>query len=206
VTVETAGDSALLAFGVTAKVADQTAHGDGGLELRDGLGHFAAGARVWVLPPQWGDGGEKVLVAGRHRGSRGRGYARIVVPRRHLTGFRARGIYSPALLTALTRPLRDGGPRLRMWDTREEAEQTAGLWRDYPLEARAEGGFLWRPVTDPPPAELEDNGRTYHLAHFNAYRAIYSPHPPPPEQPQRTSDNQPPIWRSIGPISATDSC
>jgi len=76
-----------------------------------------------------------------------------------------------------------------MWDTREEAEQTAGLWRDYPLEARAEGGFLWRPVTDPPPAELEDNGRTYHLAHFNAYRAIYSPHPPPPEQPQRTSGN-----------------
>ena len=186
--METAGDSALLAFGVTAKVADQTAHGDGGLELRDGLGHFAAGARVWVLPPQWGDGGEKVLVAGRHRGSRGRGYARIVVPRRHLTGFRARGIYSPALLTALTMPLRDGGPGLRMWDSREEAEQVARRWRDYPLEARAEAGFLSRPVTDPPPAELEDNGRIYHLAHFNAYRAIYSPHPPPPEQPQRTSD------------------
>jgi hypothetical protein len=108
VTVETASDSALLAFGVTAKVTDQTAHGDGGLDLRDGLRHFTAGAMAWVLPPQWGDGGEKVLVAGRHRGSRGRGYARIVVNRRHLTGFRARGIYSPAPLAALTRPLRDG--------------------------------------------------------------------------------------------------
>jgi len=103
--VEAAAESALLAVCVTAKVADQTAHGDGGLDLRYGLRHFAAGARVWVLPPQWGDGGEKVLVAGRHRGSRGRGYARIVVHRRHLTGFLARGIYSPALLAALTRPL-----------------------------------------------------------------------------------------------------
>jgi len=64
---------------------------------------------------------------------------------------------------------------------------SARAWRDYPLEARAEPGFL-APGDRSPPAELEDNGRTYHLAHFNANRAIYSPHAPPAEQPWRTSD------------------
>ena len=59
--MEAAADSALLAFGVTAKVADQTAHGDGGLDLRRGLRHFAADARVWVLPRQWGDGGDAFI-------------------------------------------------------------------------------------------------------------------------------------------------
>ena len=38
-------------------------------------------------------------------------------------------------------------------------------------------------VTDPPPMELTRQGRTYYLAHFNAYRAIYSPHAPPAEPP-----------------------
>jgi hypothetical protein len=38
-------------------------------------------------------------------------------------------------------------------------------------------------VTDPPPMELSRQGRTYYLAHFNARRAIYSPHAPPAEPP-----------------------
>jgi hypothetical protein len=42
-------------FCMVANVAEETAHGEGGLELRQGLRHFAAGAKVWVLPPQWGD-------------------------------------------------------------------------------------------------------------------------------------------------------
>ena len=40
-------------FCVVANVAAETAHGQGGLELRRGARHFAAGAKVWVLPPQW---------------------------------------------------------------------------------------------------------------------------------------------------------
>ncbi len=70
-------------FCVAANVAEETAHGDGGLELRRGIKHFAAGAKVWVLPPQWGDGGAQVIVAGYHRGTQGRGLVRIVVPRQH---------------------------------------------------------------------------------------------------------------------------
>ena len=40
----------LAAFCVVANIADQTAHSEGGLELRRGLRHFPPGAKVWVLP------------------------------------------------------------------------------------------------------------------------------------------------------------
>ena len=43
-----------------------------------------------------GDGGEQLIAARHHRGSGGRGHARIVVSRRHLANFRVQGIYSPA--------------------------------------------------------------------------------------------------------------
>ena len=62
-------------FCVVANVAQETARGEGGPDLRRGVRHFAAGAKVRVLPPQWGDGGEQLIVAGHHRGARGRGLA-----------------------------------------------------------------------------------------------------------------------------------
>jgi hypothetical protein len=42
----------LAAFCVVASIAAETAHGEGGLELRRGVKHFPPGAKVWVLPPQ----------------------------------------------------------------------------------------------------------------------------------------------------------
>ena len=172
-----------LAYCVAANVADETAQGEGGLEIRAGLKHFAPGAKVWILPPQWGDGGEMVLVAGRHRGVAGP-YIRIVVPRRHLTNFRARVVYSPALLRALTKPWKgyDYGPSL--WETREEAELNASRWRERTIEARFDDE-PWRSVnvSDPPPLDLQRNGKTYYLAHFNARRALYSSLPPLAELP-----------------------
>ena len=96
-------------FCVVANIAEQTASGEGGLDLRRGAKHFAAGAKVWVLPPQWGDGGDQLIVAGYHRGTRGRGLVRMVLSRRHLTGFRVQAIYSPAVLRALSRPLTELG-------------------------------------------------------------------------------------------------
>ncbi|MFJ6378535.1 hypothetical protein ACIQI7_00810 [Kitasatospora sp. NPDC092039] len=55
---------------LVADVAQETSHGEGGLEIREGLRHLASGAKVRIAPPAWGDGGENVVVAGRHRGSR----------------------------------------------------------------------------------------------------------------------------------------
>jgi hypothetical protein len=169
-------------FCVVANVAGETAHGEGGLELRRGLKHFAPGAKVWVLPPQWGDGGHQVIVAGYHRGTRGRGLARMVVPRRHLTSFRARAIYSPAVARELTRPLTEFGREHPpgIWSNREEAERAAENWRDYPLDAWLDNRW-YRAVPDPPPLEVSEYGQTYYLAHFNANRAVYSAEPPPAE-------------------------
>ena len=61
-------------FCVVANVAAETARGEGGLDLRRGVRHFAAGAKVWVLPPQWGDGGDQLIVAGHHRGAGAAGW------------------------------------------------------------------------------------------------------------------------------------
>jgi hypothetical protein len=135
VRVTEGGGQEVLGFCVVANVAEWTAHGEGGLERRHGLRHFAPGAKVWVLPVQWGDGGDSVIVAGQHRGTRGRGYVRIVIRRRHLTGFRAAAVYSPALMRALTQPWpgREAGPSL--WAGRDDAERQAARW-----QADAAGG------------------------------------------------------------------
>ncbi|MFI6152871.1 hypothetical protein ACIBCA_09280 [Kitasatospora sp. NPDC051170] len=86
---------------LVANVAQETRHGVGGQEIRRGLRHFAPGAKVWIAPPAWGDGGECVIVAGRHRGN-SRRYVRMVVESRFLVNFRVRAVYSPALVRALT--------------------------------------------------------------------------------------------------------
>jgi hypothetical protein len=177
------GDRAgqLAAFCVVANVAEETASGEGGLEVRAGARHFAAGAKVWVLPPQWGDGGDQLIVAGHHRGTRGRrGLARMVMPRRHLTGFRVQGVYSPAVIRALTRPLTElgSGHAPRLWPTRKQAEATAAAWRALPLAAHADDWSFTTVVPDPPPLRITREGRAWYLAHFNAHRAVYSPRRP----------------------------
>lgn len=178
--VEDDQEGQALAYCVVANVANDTAHGEGGLEIRAGIKHFAAGAKVWVLPPQWGDGAEKVMVVGRHRGSAGP-YIRMVIPRRHLTNYRVRMVYSPALLRALTKPWNgdERGPRL--WETREAAEETVTWWQQPAIKAEFDDDPRSAEVSDPPPIELQCNGKTYHLAHFNARRARYSSQPPPIE-------------------------
>ncbi|RSD19321.1 hypothetical protein [Amycolatopsis eburnea] len=116
----------LLAWCVVANVLAETTHGEGGQDVQRGLKHFAPGAKVWVLPPQWGDGGESVVVLGRHRG-RGRGrLARLVVGRHHLEDFRVRGVYSPAVLRDLRLPLDDRA--MRLWESEDEARRTAEWW------------------------------------------------------------------------------
>lgn len=138
---------------------------------------------MWVLPPQWGDGGEKVFVVGRHRGSSGP-YVRIVVPRRHLTNFRVRLVYSPALLRALLKPYEKHGGGRPWLHNRATIEGLAEQWNEKPIGARLVDG-RWAPmffmVSDPPPLELRYMRETYYLAHFNARRAAYSRLPPPVE-------------------------
>ena len=118
-----------LAWCVVANVAGRTRHGPGGQEIQRGLRHFVAGAKVWVLPPQWGDAGDSVIVVGRHRGAARRGYVRVVIQRRHLTTFRVRGIYRPAVLRVATAPWPTPRVAPRLWESRDEAEQRAQWWQ-----------------------------------------------------------------------------
>lgn len=122
----------VLAWCVVANVRELTQHGVANSETRSGTIHFSAGTKVWVLPPQWGDGGEDLFVLGRHRGRRG-GHVRIVIPRRHLENFRVKPVYSGQLLEDMKRDWReDGQPRMQLWRSREEAEQTAANWSARP--------------------------------------------------------------------------
>lgn len=97
---------------------------------QDGTGgtkHFSAGTKVWVLPPQWGDGGEDLFVAGRHRGQPG-GLVRMVVPRERLAEFRVKPVYSPSVMAQLGRPWREDQAGARIWSSKEEAEQVVAIW------------------------------------------------------------------------------
>ncbi|MEV6237751.1 hypothetical protein [Lentzea sp. NPDC051838] len=98
------------------------------------LVHFSPGTKLWVLPPQWGDGGQDVVVVGRHRGSPGP-VSQMVVPRVHLTNFRVRGVYQPAVHRQLTKAMKR--KELRQWESREEAEKVVEWWA---LEAAVHAG------------------------------------------------------------------
>jgi hypothetical protein len=75
-----------------------------GLELQRALRHFPPAAKLWVLPVMWGDGRANVIVVEHHRSTCGRGHVRPVIARRHLADFRVQGIYSSALMKAITAP------------------------------------------------------------------------------------------------------
>ncbi|MFJ9695925.1 hypothetical protein [Kitasatospora sp. NPDC101183] len=172
-----------LGHAVAANVSQLTVHGAGGAEVRHGLRHFAAGAKVWICAPRWHPLGD-VVVAGRHRGSNRR-YVTVVTKVRFLETFRATAVHSPALHRALTRPLPGQSTTPGLW-SREEAEEYAAYHNDCPLQFRTDAPSLLHGfVPVPPPAELTLHGEAYRLTRVNAHQARYSPTartvPTPPE-------------------------
>lgn len=128
-----------LAWCLVANVARETAHGDGGQDIRDGLRHFSPGALVWLTPPMWGDGGERMRATGRRRKNRWH-HLSVVVHTRHLESFRVKGVYSPALLTALegTRTTGAHARTYPLWDARERAQRMADTFNAALLEVTFE--------------------------------------------------------------------
>jgi len=123
----------LLGWAVVANVQAETAHGHGGSDVQRGLKHFTAGTKVWVLPPQWGDGWEQVVVVGRHRGARR--VVQMVIDIDHLTDFRVQGVYRPAVDRAL---------RSATWDDRRGATGDSRQWSS---EAEARDWIATHPAT-----------------------------------------------------------
>lgn len=120
------------------------------------LEHFSPSTKLWVLPPQWGDGGQDVVVVGRHRRSPGP-LSQMVVPRVHLTNFRVRGVYQPVVHRLLAKELKRRVPR--QWESREEAEKVVEWWA---LEATLHAGVrrplqrvdLYHRLADLPPGHV----------------------------------------------------
>ena len=98
---------------VVANVVAARPYGEGGKETRRGTTHFAPGAKLYCLPPLWGDGYEKIEVVGRHRASHR--YVTMVVRSRWLTNWRAALVYSPHVIAAL----------VGHWDGSERSKQRA---------------------------------------------------------------------------------
>jgi hypothetical protein len=161
-----------LGWGVVANIVQERLAGPD-LEVRRGLKHFAGGARVWVSLPFSGDGGERLYVVGRHRV--GHRYIRIIIESRHLTNARAKAVYSPTVHRLLSER-----PGVMLFDSAEKAAEWAARLNYRGIEAEFDGQ-RWYWVPDPPPMEVEHDGVTYYLAHFNHRRARYSSLPPPRE-------------------------
>lgn len=162
----------VLGWGVVANVVRERLHGED-LQVRSGLKHFTGGTKVWVSRPWNGDGGERLWVVGP--GRRSRRPVRVIVRRIHLEHPRAKAVYSPAVLRRL-----EGVPGM-LHDTLGSSRRWAASMATRVLEAEVDHPRRWLWVPDPPPMELDVDGTTVHLAHFNHRRARYSVHPPPTE-------------------------
>ncbi|WTW97721.1 hypothetical protein OG216_32195 [Streptomycetaceae bacterium NBC_01309] len=100
-----------------------------------------------------------------------------------LKNFRVRGIYSPTLLHAMTRPGRGDRdyPGQPLWRDRDAAEHFAAARNIEKVQAVTPEGVTLAWVPNPPPLDLDAKGRIWHLAHLNNRRALYSPLEPPEE-------------------------
>lgn len=115
-----AGPLPQMPFGwcVVANVAASTGHGEGGREIQRGLRHYAPASLVWVLPHWWDPGHGRARTLGRHRGP-GSQYIELIIAVRHLTNFRVKGVYSPALWHKM---------REHPWFDQAAAQEAASLW------------------------------------------------------------------------------
>lgn len=80
---------------IVANVVDERPYGPGGHESRRGIRLFPAGAKVWVPDGYPGMGYETVTVIGRTR--HGHRYATVDVRSEHLTNWKVKLVYSPAV-------------------------------------------------------------------------------------------------------------
>jgi hypothetical protein len=182
--IEEVTPDGLLGWCLVANVARETAHGESGLDIQRGTKHFPAGALLWLPPVRWDPGHRRWPAVGRHRGN-GRRYVNMVVRADDLENFRVKGVYSEGLVRSLNGYRHDpAAPRTLQnpW-TRERAQSWADSCNHPREPVRIDGHSHPRlSVPNPPPAELEVNGETLHLAHYGTRGAHYSRRPPPAER------------------------
>jgi hypothetical protein len=175
----------LLGWCLVANVARETAHGESDLEIERGTRHFPVGALLWIPPVRWDPGHGRWPAVGRHRGN-GRRYVNMVVRAQDLENFRVKGVYSEGLVRSLNGHLHDpAAPRTLQnpW-SRERAQDWADGRNRHREPLFIEGHPYAHPrisVPNPPPAEIQIDGETLHLARYGTRGAHYSRTPPPVE-------------------------
>ncbi|WP_329553371.1 hypothetical protein [Streptomyces sp. NBC_00696] len=182
---EEAAPDGLLGWCLVANVARETSHGDGGLDIQHGTKHFRAGTLLWLPPARWNPGSARRPAVGRHRGNTRR-YVHMIVRRADLENFRVKGVYSEALVRGLNGYSHDpANPRTLQnpW-SREEAQSLADACSNHRESLFIEGRPYAHPrisVPNPPPAEIQIDGETLHLARYGLRGAHYSRGLPPVE-------------------------
>jgi hypothetical protein len=84
---------------LVGNIVDEHPSGEGGREVKSGTKHFSPGTKIYAFPAQWGDGYEKIIVIGRHRGSKD--FVTMVIKSSLVTNWRAKVIYNPEVLRRL---------------------------------------------------------------------------------------------------------
>ena len=97
---------------VVANVVDEHTVGQEKVVQR-GTRHFRPGAKVYCFPPMWGDGYENIKVVGHHKGSHR--LVTLVMPSRRLENWRAKVVYSPAIIKRMN----------RQWDGTQKSKELA---------------------------------------------------------------------------------
>jgi hypothetical protein len=118
-------------------------------EVRLGTKHFSSGTKVYCLPAQWGDGYDKIIVIGRHRGSKQ--FKTMIINSEWVTNWRAKVVYDPEVLRRIKVATSD--PGRRNWQSQQEvetyvksiAEFRADRNRNVTHASRAAGGELSMP-------------------------------------------------------------
>ena len=82
--------------------------------LTRGTNHFRPGAKLYCMPPAWGDGYERAYVVGRHRSG---GLRCVVMGVSLIENFRLKKVYSPSVIRAIYTAfaITPDEPRFRPW-------------------------------------------------------------------------------------------
>lgn len=91
--------------------------------------YFVEGAKVWVSLLTGGEGTERLVVVGHHRGT-GHRLVKVITASKRLTNFRVRGIYSPTVYAMF-----DEWPG-QHWVSKEAAQEFAAAMT--PVQQRGE--------------------------------------------------------------------